>query len=153
MATIHSDPHEFRQLVTLPANYQFVRRYVSQAITHADLTAGASCTVALTGEPTASVMLAAYVVTSVETTSSTGDTTGLTMKVGTAGLADGYANETDIFGAAGRKQSGAVTLSGYRAGDALIATFTATGGSPDCADIAALSVRFVLFYLTPAAES
>ena len=44
------------------------KRYVSQLITQAALSAGATCTVALTGEPTAMIPQACYVVTDETTT-------------------------------------------------------------------------------------
>lgn len=143
--------------VTHPTNQPGVKRYVSQSITQADLTAGVSCTVALTGEPTGILPLAAYVVTSATATSSSGDTTGLNVKVGPVADDDGYVQTSATLGAAGRKErssgsSPAAMLGTYRAVDALLATFTATGGDPDCADISALAMKVVIYYVEVATE-
>lgn len=172
MATNHGDLHNFNAgltaagitatgtidlsgaTVTQPSNQFAVLRYVSQSITQAALTGGAAtCTVALTGEPTTSIPLAAYVVTSGATTSSAGGTTGLTVKIGTSLDDDGYVAAISVFGAAGRKEGApGVMLGGYRAGDSLIASFTATGGAADIAHIDALALKVVVLYATVAAE-
>lgn len=132
------------------------RRYVSQSIVHGALTGGsATCTVALTGEPTTGMMpIACYAVTSATTTSGDGSTTGLTVKIGTSGDDDGYLQEISIFGAAGRKEGASgVMIGGYRGdAEALIATFTATGGAADCAHITALALKIVVVYIAPYTE-
>lgn len=133
--------------LTMPTGTRYYQQYTSQVITQADLTAGASCTVALTGEPTSDVPLAAYMVTALATTSSAGTTTGLTCQLGIAGLPASYIADTSIFGAAGLKEAYTGTLiTTARAADALVATFTATGGTPDCAEINQLSITFVVLY-------
>lgn len=160
MSTIYNDELSFQKAVTfaevptMPSTSPLVKRYVSQSIVHGALTGGAAtCTVALTGEPTGMIPIACYAVTSVTTTSSDSDTTGLTIKVGTASDDDGYLAAISIFGAAGRKEGApGVMLGGYRAGDALIAHFTASGPAPDIADISALAVKIVVLYVEVAAE-
>lgn len=136
------------------AGYQLQSTYLSQTITHADLTAGATCTVALEGEPTAWIPLAVWCETTVETTSGDAATTGLSVILGTAGDDNGYLESTNVFGAASVKNAPAAVAAlvgkGYRGGDALIAKFTAAGaGSEDCADITALSIRFGVLYAVP----
>lgn len=141
--------------ITLPTTQFQVKRYVSQSIVHGDLTAGsATCTVALTGEPTGIIPIAAYAVTSVTTTSGNGSTTGLTVKIGPSGDDDGFLPAVSIFGAASRKEGTApgAMLGSYRASDALIATFTATGGAAAIAHITAMAVKIVVLYLEVAAE-
>lgn len=134
---------------------QFVEdQYVSQKITEADLSSGATCTVALVGEPTAMIPTACYVVTDEATTSGNAATTGLSVEIGIAGDADFHMASTSVFGAAGRKEAyRGVGLSGYRASDAIIAKFTATGaGSENCSHITNLSMRVVLRYQRVATE-
>ncbi len=140
--------------LTMPANQQVVLRYVSQSIVHGDLTGGgAVSTIALTGEPTGWLPIAAYIVTSTGTTSSNAGTTGLTCSVGIAGVIEGYVAAASIFGAAGRKEAfGGTLLGSYRASDALIATVTATGGAADCAHIDSLALKIVVCYLAVSAE-
>lgn len=126
------------------------RRYVSQTITHADLTAGASCVVQLTGEPSgAYIPIAAYLVTSAETTITGEDTTDISCQVGIGSDDDALVKDTSVAGTAGRKgsASGAAFLGRVQdAGTSIFATFTATGDSPDCADVTALSLRVVVLY-------
>lgn len=169
MSTNHKDDKTFEGAVTFkggvtidPASVSaastFVPtlRYVSQLITQANLSAGATCTVALTGEPTAMIPQACYVVTDEATTSGSGDTTGLTVEIGlNGGDADAYMVSTSVFGAAGRKEAfaGAV-IDSYRAADAIVAKFTAVGaGSEDCADISNLNMRVVILYYPVSAEA
>lgn len=130
-------------------------RYVSQLITQADLSAGATCTVALTGEPTAMIPQACYVVSDESTTSGDGATTGLTCEVGLAGDPDFLMVSTSVFGAAGRKEAYAgVGIDSYRAADPLVVKFTAVGaGSEDCADITNLNLRVVVLYAPVSAEA
>lgn len=161
MATRFDDDITFTGLVTLTpktgaVQTQFIpKRYVSQLITQAALSAGATCTVALTGEPTGMIPLACYVVTDETTTSSSGDTTGLTVEIGIGGDPDFHMVSTSVFGAAGRKEAYAgVGIGAYRAADAIVAKFTAVGaGSEDCADISNLNMRVVLYYIEVAAEA
>lgn len=138
------------------AGYQLNRTYLSQTITHADLSAGATCTVALESEPSGWIPLSVWCETTVETTSGDAATTGLSVILGTAGDDNGYLESTNIYGAASVKNApaavGALVGKGYRGGDALIAKFTAAGaGSEDCADITALSLRFGVLYAVPVA--
>lgn len=132
-----------------------IKRYVSQLITQADLSSGATCTVALTGEPTAMIPQACYVVTDESTTSGNGATTGLTCEVGIAGDPDFLMVSTSVFGAAGRKEAYAgVGIGSYRAADAIVAKFTAVGaGSEDCDDISNLNLRVVILYYPVSAEA
>lgn len=168
MATTYQDSITFEQPVTLeggvtidPASVSaantFVpcKRYVSQLITQAALSAGATCTVALTGEPTAMIPQACYVVTDETTTSGDAATTGLTCEVGLAGDPDFLMVSTSVFGAAGRKEAYAgVGIDSYRAADPLVVKFTAVGaGSEDCADITNLNMRAVILYCPVSAEA
>lgn len=144
--------------ITYPPNYPGVRRYVSQAITEADFSAGATDEVALTGFPTACQPIACYVVTSGgPVVSGDGATTGLTASVGLTGGGNGelYLGAASVFGAAGRKEgsTGGSLLGKYRAADAPIVVFTAVGGgSEDVTDITGLSLRVVVHYIPVAAE-
>lgn len=134
---------------------QFVsKRYVSQKITESALSSGATCTVALTGEPVGIIPRACYVVTDESTTSGNVATTGLTVEIGIAGDADFHMVSTSVFGAAGRKEAYAgVGIDGYRASDAIIAKFTAVGaGSENCSHITNLSMYVVLYYDEVSAE-
>lgn len=132
-----------------------MKRYVSQLITEADLSSGATCTVALTGEPTAMIPQAAYVVTSESTTSGNGATTGLTCEVGLAGDPDFLMVSTSVFGSAGRKEAYAgVGIDSYRAADPLVVKFTAVGaGSENCSHISNLALRVVILYAPVSAEA
>lgn len=160
MSTIYNDDLTFKRDVTfeatptMPSTSLLVKRYVSQSIVHGALTGGAAtCTVALTGEPTGMIPIACYAVTSVTTTSGNSNTTGLTIKVGNSGDDDGYLAAVSVFGAAGRKEGApGAQLQGYRASDALIATFTATGPAADIAHITALAVKIVVLYIEVASE-
>ncbi len=168
MPTHYDDDKTFNGAVTLkggvtidPASvsaantFVATKRYVSQVITQANLSAGATCTVALTGEPTTMIPQACYVVTDETTTSGSGDTTGLTVEIGISGDDDAYMVSTSVFGAAGRKEAfaGAV-IDSYRAADAIVAKFTAVGaGSEDCADISNLNLRVVILYASVSAEA
>lgn len=134
---------------------QFIsKRYVSQKITESALSSGATCTVALTGEPVGMVPRYCYVVTDETTTSGNGATTGLTVEIGIVGDPDFHMVSTSVFGAAGRKEAYAgVGIDGYRANDAIIAKFTAVGaGSENCSHITNLSMYVVLMYDEVAAE-
>lgn len=168
MSTIHDDVKTFNGAATFkggvtidPASVSaantFVpcKRYVSQLITQAALSAGATCTVALTGEPTAMIPQACYVVTTDTTTSGDAATTGLTCEVGLAGDPDFLMVSTSVFGAAGRKEAYAgVGIDSYRAADPLVVKFTAAGGgSEDCADITNLNLRVVILYCPVSAEA
>lgn len=168
MATNHDEDKTISGLLTLKGGlaidpssvanadtFVVEKRYVSQLITQAALSAGATCTVALTGEPTAMIPRACYVVTDEATTSSSGDTTGLTCEVGLAGDPDFLMVSTSVFGAASRKEAYAgVGIDGYRAADPLVIKFTAVGaGSEDCADISNLNLRVVILYTPVSAEA
>ena len=164
MATIYADDIIFTKGVSFdPADATAgsamvpCKRYVSQRITEADMTAGATCTVALTGEPTAMIPIACYVVTDEVTSSGDAATTGLAAEVGiVSGDADFLMTSVSVFGAAGRKQTATagVGLNCYRAADALAVKFTAAGaGSEDCADIDNLSLRVVILYQPVSAET
>lgn len=160
MATQYNDDKQFNGLTTLAGgvafatNTQAVLRYVSQSIVHGDLTGGqAVSTIALTGEPTGWIPVGAYMVTSAATTSSNGNTTGLTCSVGISGVTEGYLAAASVFGAAGRKEAfGGTLLGSYRSSDALIATITATGGTPNCAHINSLAIKIVVCYLAVSTE-
>ncbi len=161
MATFN-DPITFTRGITItPATvaagnaFVPVKRYVSQLITQAALSAGATCTVALTGEPTGCIPIACYVVTDESTTSGDAATTGLAVEIGISGDANAYMESTSVFGAAGRKEAYAGVLTGgYRAADAIVAKFTAAGaGSEDCADITNLNMRVVILYASVSAEA
>lgn len=145
-------------VITLPTNNFLVKRYVSNAITQADLLAGATQTIALVPAfPLNVTPIGGYVVTSVETTSSSGDTTGLTSQIGVATDPNGVVDVVSIFGAAGRKQTtaGGAFLGCLRLADnPLQILLTATGaGAEDLLDINQLSVRAVVYYLEVAAEA
>lgn len=132
-----------------------VQRYVSDPITQVDIVGGgASEAINLSAFPPNAVPIAGYVVTSVETTSSSGDTTGLLAEIGPAADPNGYVTSVSIFGAAGRKETAtAGVIPGcFRAGDTLQITLTATGPAPDTAHINQLSVIAVIYYLEVAAE-
>ena len=160
--TIYDDKPRFTQGIEVePADatagnaFVPIKRYVSQLITQASLSAGASCTVALTGEPTGMIPIACYVVTDETTTSGNGSTTGLAAEVGIAsGDADFLMTSVSVFGSASRKSTATtgVGLHCYRASDALAVTFTATGGAPDCAHITNLNMYVVILYVPVSAE-
>ncbi|MCY0990654.1 hypothetical protein OV203_26155 [Nannocystis sp. ILAH1] len=169
MATRYDDAITFTGPVTFtgsvtttpssPASASFmVKRWVSGAITQANLVgAQASQSVAVPGTfPTNVVPLGAYLVTTADTTSSSGDTTSLTASLGVSGSTQGYlAAGLNLIGAgAGRRMNLAGTiLGGFRGVDSLLLTLTATGGSPDLADISALAIRVVVLYVEVSAET
>lgn len=161
--TIYEDKPRFTQGIEVVPDdatagnaFAPVKRYVSQLITQASLSAGATCTVALTGEPTAMIPIACYVVTDETTTSGNGGTTGLAAEVGIAsGDADFLMKSTSVFGAASRKETAVVGvgLGNYRASDALAVTFTASGGGADCSHITNLNMYVVILYVSVSAET
>lgn len=168
MSTIHDDDKTFNGAATFkggvtidPASVSAastfvpIKRYISQKITEADLSSGATCTVALTGEPTGMIPQACYVVSDESTTSGNAATTGLTCEIGIAGDPDFLMVSTSVFGAAGRKEAYAgVGIDSYRASDALVAKFTAVGGgSENCSHITNLSLRVVVLYCPVSAEA
>lgn len=139
--------------VTLPTGQTAVKRYVSQSITANDVTSGATQSIALTGEPTGAIPIAAYVecYPGAGVSSSNGSTTGLTVEVGTAGDPDGYVKSVSIFGATSKVANGVQgdMIGCYRGTDALFLKLTATGGAPNVAHIAEnLYVKVVVIYLT-----
>lgn len=153
-------PVTFESTVTFSApvgtvQSQFVvQRYVSQKITESALSSGTTNTINLTGEPTAMIPVAAYVVTDEATTSGNVATTGLTVEIGISGDPNFHLESTSVFGAAGRKEAYAgVGMGGYRSADAIQAKFTAVGaGSENCSHITNLSMYVVIYYLQVATE-
>ncbi|MBL8970922.1 MAG: hypothetical protein JNK56_10100 [Myxococcales bacterium] len=139
--------------VVLPADQQVVKSWISDPITQADLVGGSATQVIdLVAEPTALIPLAVYVVTSVETTSSNGSTTGLAAEVGIAADPDAYMATISVYSTAGRKGGApGVALQSYRANDPIQLKLTATGGAANIGHISALSIRVVLLYLSPPA--
>lgn len=140
--------------VTLPTGQTAVMRYVSQRIASSDVAvSGATQSIALTGEPAGSIPIAAYIecYATGGVSSTSGNTTGLTVEVGTAGDPDGYVKSVSIFGVTG-KVTGAVQgdmIGCYRGADALLLKLTATGGTPNVAHIGDnLDLKIVVIYLT-----
>jgi hypothetical protein len=138
--------------VTSPTGEVPVKRYVSQRIAAADVAAsGATQSIALTGEPTGAIPIAAYVecYSSGGVSSTNGNTTGLSVEVGTAGDADGYVKSVSIFGVTGPVANGTRgdMIGCYRGTDALILKLTATGAVPNVAHIAEnLDLKVVVIY-------
>lgn len=140
--------------ITLGTNEFIVKRYVSDPITQDSFNAGQTQSIALAPAISSNILpLGCYPITSVETTSSSGDTTGLTVELGIGG-GDEYFSSVSIFGSAGRKSTVPGTfIGGFRTGDTLQATFTAVGGgSEDLTDIDQMSVRFVVYFVESASE-
>lgn len=140
--------------VSMPAG-QALKRYVSQRIDTSMLIGGsATQTIALTGEPTAMIPIAAYIVTASSLVSGNGGTTGCTAEVGTSGDADGYLVSHSIFGAPARKEGTAgVMISAYRNSDALLLKLTASGGSANIGHLDQMDLRVVVLYTEVSAES
>lgn len=139
--------------VTLPTGQVPLKRYVSQRISASDVTSGATQSIALTGEPAGAIPIAAYIecYAGAGVSSTSGNTTGLTVEVGTAGDADGYVKSVSIFGATGPVANGVRgdMIGCYRGTDALILKLTATGAVPNMAHIAEnLDLKVVVIYLT-----
>lgn len=133
-----------------------VKRWVSDLITEDDIAGGAASeAITVANWPVAAIPIAGYIVASEAATSSSGDTTGLTASLGVSGATSGYlAAGTSLIGATGRQQNATGTLLGsYRSNDTLLLTITATGGSPDTADIDNLALRVVFYYLEVSAEA
>lgn len=83
---------------------------------------------------------------------------GITVTPAAGTVQTQFAVKRWVSGAGGRKEgrkenaSGSL-LGGYRAADALLATFTATGGGTDLAHISGLNLRAVVYYLEVATEA
>lgn len=140
--------------ITLPTGMHIVRTWTSGTIVHGDLTGGgAQDSVAVPAGsdgafPAGIIAVGAYFETTGTATSSSGDTTGLTVSL-SVGSSDYLAVGASILGAASKKEnaSGAL-MGGYRAADVPDVNFTALGGgSEDLADINALALRVVLKYI------
>lgn len=140
--------------LVLPPGMALVRTWTSGTIVHGDLTGGgAQDSVAVpTGDdgawPSSCIVLGAYLETTVEVTSSSANTTGLTASL--ASSSSSYLTAgSSILGAAGKKSNPAGTLlGGLRISDSPTVNFTATGGgSEDLADIDALGLRVVILYV------
>jgi len=139
--------------VTLPTGQVPLKRYVSQRISASDVTSGATQSIALTGEPAGAIPIAAYIecYAGAGVSSTSGNTTGLTVEVGTAGDPDGYVKSVSIFGVTGKVVGGVRgdMLGCYRGTDALLLKLTATGATPDVAHIADdLDLKVVVIYQT-----
>lgn len=160
MSTRFDDDITFTGAVTLTpktgaVQTQFIpKRYVSQLITQAALSSGATNTINLTGEPVGMIPLACYVMTDEATTSGNAATTGLTAEVGISGDPDFHMVSTSVFGAASRKEAYAgVGIGAYRASDSIQLKLTAVGGgSENCSHITNLNMYVVLYYLEVASE-
>ena len=143
--------------VTLPTGQYAPIRWVSDLIDEGDIVGGATSeAIAVPGTyPTGVIPIAAYLVTTKTTTSSNAGTTGLTLSLGISGATSGYlaAGANLVSTAAGRKENAVGTLvGGYRSGDSLLLTLTATGGAANTAHISALGVKVVVYYLSVATE-
>jgi len=139
--------------LTPPTGQQLVRTWTSGSLTQASLTPGASQSIAVpTGGdgafPTGIIPVGAYFETTGTATSSSGDTTGLTVALA-VGSAEYLAVGASILGAASKKENATGALiGGYRAADTPTIELTALGaGSEDLADINALALRVVIKYL------
>lgn len=128
--------------------YIIQRKYISQMITQADLTAGATCFVNLTGLPSQWISMVAYVITTSSTTSSSGNTTGFFVQIGNADDPEIYMGITpNLLGAAGRFGGGVgIGSQVYENTPTARATFTATGGAPNCSHIDNLRLNVIIIY-------
>lgn len=151
----------------MPANnYKFksinlppsIKIHASDPITQNDLPSGDSGSVAITPAlPFGIIPIGGYLVTTLNTTSSSANTNGLNASLGVAASTTGYILLSNIFGAAGRKTpvisliSGSPELLGTirlnTAGTANIEFTALGGGSEDLDDINQLSIRAIIFYI------
>lgn len=133
--------------VTPPTGYQLVQ-VLEVAFVLSDLQGGLK---ASTGLPTNALILGCHLQISTALEFSAGTTTGVSAVVGNSGDADGYGVSVALAGSTGyRRPAPGALVGGVVAGGAggLAVTFTATGGTPNLAEVSAGAGKVVVHYLT-----
>jgi hypothetical protein len=123
-----------------------IPRFVEVPFVEADLNAG---TLAYAGLPANVLILGAHIKITTALTFSSGNTTGVSAKIGNADD-DGFGTSTAIAGTAGyRRFPPGALVGGVVAGSTggVVATFTATGGTPDLAHVRAGAGVVVIDFL------
>lgn len=134
-----NDAIEFRKPVSFTgdaAAEQAIVRYASKAFALTQITAGLLTFTNATDIPANAIVLGAYIKTSTQPAFSAGTTTGLSAKIGTAADDDGFGQLVAIGGAIGLKipEPGA-RLGVLNTSQNIAVIFTATGGTPDLAEV------------------
>ncbi len=155
MSTYFSDPIEFREPVTYTGNAAAVQssvRFAKKAFVLANITAGLLTFDNPDDIPANAVILGAYIKTTTQPAFSAGTTTGVTAKIGAAsGDDDGYGQAIAIGGAIGLKvpEPGA-RLGVLNTSQDIAVIFTATGGTPDLAEVnAGAGTVWIAYALAP----
>lgn len=155
MSSYFDDAIEFRKPVSFTgdaAAEQAIVRYASKAFVLASITAGLLTFVNGTDIPANAIILGAYVKTTTQPAFSAGTTTGVSAKIGAAsGDDDGYGQLIAIGGAVGLKvpEPGA-RLGVLNTSQNIAVIFTATGGTPDLAEVnAGAGTVYIAYALAP----
>lgn len=155
MSSYFNDAIEFRKPVSFTgdaAAEQAIVRYASKAFVLASITAGLLTFVNGTDIPANAIILGAYVKTTTQPAFSAGTTTGVSAKIGAAsGDDDGYGQLIAIGGAVGLKvpEPGA-RLGVLNTSQNIAVIFTATGGTPDLAEVnAGAGTVYIAYALAP----
>lgn len=154
MSSYFNDPIEFRKPVSFTgdaAAEQAIVRYASKAFVLANITAGLLTFVNETDIPANAIVLGAYVKTTTLPAFSAGTTTGVSAKIGTAADDDGFGQLVAIGGAVGLKvpEPGA-RLGVLNTSQNIAVIFTATGGTPDLAEVnAGAGTVWIAYALAP----
>lgn len=143
-----NDQIEFKKPVTFATStLQHVVTTLEVPFDRADITAG---TKASSGLPANALILGCHVEMTTPLGFSAGTTTGVSAKIGNSGDDDGFGTSTALAGSAGYRRPAPGVLSGaVVAGGAggLVATFTATGGTPVLSEVSAGAGKLVVHYV------
>lgn len=129
-----------------PPTGQRAVKFLEVAFVLADLTAGTKVS---GGLPTNALILGCHIEITTALAFSAGTTTGVSAEIGNAD-ADGFGTSVALAGAAGyRRPPPGALVGGVVAGStgALVATFTATGGTPTLAEVNAGAGKIVVHYI------
>lgn len=151
----YNDPIEFRKPITLTGDAAAVAaivQYASKAFVLADITAGLLTFTNGTDIPANALILGCYIKTTTQPAFSAGTTTGVSAKIGAAsGDDDGYGALIAIGGSVGLKvpEPGA-RLGVLNTSQDIAVIFTATGGTPDLAEVnAGAGTVWIAYALAP----
>ncbi len=155
MSSYFTDPIEFQKPVSFTgdaAAAQAIVRFAKKSFVLANITAGLLTFDNPDDIPANALILGAYIKTTTQPAFSAGTTTGVTAKIGAAsGDDDGYGQAIAIGGAIGLKvpEPGA-RLGVLNTSQDIAVIFTATGGTPDLAEVnAGAGTVWIAYALAP----
>lgn len=135
-----------KPLTAAAASGNRIPQFLEAPFVLADLVAG---TLAFDDLPANVLILGVHIVITTALTFSNGNTTGVSAKIGNADD-DGFGASIALAGTAGyRRPAPGVLVGGVVAGgeNGLVATFTATGGTPDLAHVSAGAGKVVVDFI------